>query len=382
MNRSAKVVIGLALAGAATVALVFAFLEGRAEMEREREREKPIRVPSRVARALDGSIEVHFDRDAQARTNLEVAALAAASFVEEVEAYGELTPDPLDAFVVRSPFAGRLRAAEAHAWPALGHRIDPDARVAEIEPRIGPVELLDLSLRRSAIERELASLRAELESSQAALVASRAALLRVTELNRLDKNASDRSVQEAEAKARADEARAHGAEAAIAVLEASLRSNPGPIGPIPVPLDKGGTVLQVSARPGETVEAGQSLFEVSSFERWIATVGLPLGATFDETAPRARIRVENAGERFFDAELIGDAPAVDTRLRGRTLQFAVRAGGAPLRTGTVVTAYLATAAKPVDGVLLPRGSVIRHAGRSWVYVEIRDATFVRREVTL
>lgn len=382
MNRPLKIVIGLVLAGAAVVGLIFAFREGRAELEREREREKPIRVPSRVARMPDGSIEVHFDRDVQERAALQVAALAETSLAEEVEAYGQLAADPLDTFVVRSPFSGRLRAAPGFEWPSIGRKLDTGIRVGEIEPRIGPVEQLDLALRRSSIEREIASLHADFESAQAALEASSAALVRLKTLNEQDRNASDRAVQEAAARARADEARLHGTQSSVTVLEASLKSSAAPIGAIPVLLEAEGTVIGVTAHPGETVEAGQALFEVSRLESWLAIVSLPLGSSFDETATHARVRVESLDARYFDAERLGDAVAVDQRTRGRTLLLALRGSAAPLRAGAIVTAYLPAGGGPVSGVTVPRAAVVRYGGRSWVYVQVRDDVFTRREVVL
>ena len=42
--------------------LIWAFLEGRAEMKMEREREKPIQVPSRVKRTDQGELRIVFDQ--------------------------------------------------------------------------------------------------------------------------------------------------------------------------------------------------------------------------------------------------------------------------------------------------------------------------------
>ena len=47
-----------------------------------------------------------------------------------------------------------------------------------------------------------------------------------------------------------------------------------------------------------------------------------------------------------------------------------------------MTAYLPAGKTAVNGVTVPRSAVVRYGGHSWVYVQVRDDVFVRREVTL
>jgi hypothetical protein len=73
-----KLGLGLLIAGAVIVGLIFAFREMSAEREREREREKPVAAPTRVQRTAQGGIVLTLDAETQKRIGLAVAPLSAA----------------------------------------------------------------------------------------------------------------------------------------------------------------------------------------------------------------------------------------------------------------------------------------------------------------
>ena len=70
MNRSLKLLLAVVLTAGLIGLLIFAFIEGRAEIAREREREQPIKVPPRISRNQSGDLIVTIDRETQARIGL------------------------------------------------------------------------------------------------------------------------------------------------------------------------------------------------------------------------------------------------------------------------------------------------------------------------
>ena len=74
-----KTILGLLVAGAVIVGLIFAFREMRAERAREQEREKPVAAPTRVSRSPQGEIILTLDAETQKRIGLAVAPLSPAA---------------------------------------------------------------------------------------------------------------------------------------------------------------------------------------------------------------------------------------------------------------------------------------------------------------
>lgn len=78
MKRPLKTILGLLIAAAVVVGLIFAFREMSQERVREQEREKPVAAPTRVSRSPQGEIILTLDAETQKRIGLAVAPLSAA----------------------------------------------------------------------------------------------------------------------------------------------------------------------------------------------------------------------------------------------------------------------------------------------------------------
>ena len=214
MNRLLKWILA-AVVGAGLIGLaIFAFIEGRQELAREREREQPIKIPPRISRNASGDLIVTLDRETQARIGLKTEIAASETVYPEVAAYGRLQEDPGASFVVRAPVAGVLRSVDSSEWPRLGETLPDGRSFGIVEPRLVAFERVDVGNR-------LTNAQADIEAIQASADASRAAFERVKALNVNGKNMSDRAVQEAEARLRADEARLNAARKNVAQLESA-----------------------------------------------------------------------------------------------------------------------------------------------------------------
>ncbi|HYM13473.1 MAG TPA: efflux RND transporter periplasmic adaptor subunit [Bryobacterales bacterium] len=371
MSRPLKWLVTVVVIAGAAALLIWLFLQQRGEMAKEQESERPIKVPPRVAR-VGGETVVTLDRDTQARIGLQTETLAAATLPPELAAYGTLIEDPSRSFVLRAPVAGTLRPAGGRGWPALGEDIDGGAIVAALEPRFTPVEQVDLSSR-------LAAARADVAAATASVSAARASYDRTKILNAENKNASDRALQEADARLRGEEARLAAARQTVQLIQSSLSSPSGSAGARPLRVERAGQVVEILAQPGEAVESGQPILRLAGFDRLLARVDVPAGSAVPGPVSGARIVPFGREDRPLDGERVALAAAVDPKFQGQSFLFAVSASGLSLRPGAAVTAYLRLPGEPQHGVFLPPSSVVHYAGKAWAYVQTAADKFSRRE---
>jgi hypothetical protein len=77
---------------------------------------------------------------------------------------------------------------------------------------------------------------------------------------------------------------------------------------------------------------------------------------------------------------IGLGSATDAAGRGQVVLVRVPTESHALRPGTAVLAWFATPGDMQSGVTVPRPAVVRLQGRPWVYAQVQDEQFVRREL--
>lgn len=372
MNRTLKVLLAVVLA-AGLMLLIVAFIGGRAELAREHERERSIKVPPRISRNANGDAIVTVDHETQVRIGLKTEAVSKQTVYPEIAAYGRLLEDPDGSFVVRAPVAGVLRRGPRE-WPGLGEVLADGQSLGVIEPRLVPFERVDLAAR-------VTNANGDVEALQATLAASKAAYDRAKTLNADDKNMSDRAVQEAEARVKADEARLNAARRNVTQLEAAAKTQAGVTGPMPL-VARAGEVVEVIARPNEAVESGQPILRVARFDTMLARVDLPAGEVAGSNISVARIAPVGREEQPVRGERVALASIADPRTLGEGYLFRVAGLGGILRPGAAVTAYLQVAGKPVTGFLIPPSAVVRSVGKTWIYKQVAEDKYSRQEVTL
>jgi len=356
----------------AAVATLFLWACSAARTGEAAEKEQEVvKIPPRVRRAPGGETVVTLDAQAQARAGLKTEALAAAALPQEVIAYGDLQEDPAQSFMLRAPVAGTLRHSRARDWPGLGQTLADGSAVGTIEPRLAPVDRVNLTER-------LTSARAEIAATSASLVASRAALARARTLNAEDKNVSDRALQEAEARVKGEEARLEAAAESARLIESALAT----AAPVALSVERGGQVVEVLAQPDEAIESGQPILRVARFNQFIARVDVPAGQAVNASVSTAQIVPIGQESRPLRGERVSLAAAVDPKTQGQPFLFRIRDPGLNLRPGMAVTAYLNLPGAPRQGALIPRSALVRFAGAAWVYVQAGAGEFSRREVAL
>ncbi len=326
-----------------------------------------------VSHNPQGESVVSLDEEGQKHAGIVVQPLAAASLQPELTAYGRLEEDPSQSFTLRAPVAGIIKTPDSASWPHLGQKLENGVSVGQIEPRLGPVERTDLASR-------LSTARGEVEEVSAELSAAVASYENKKKLNIQEEIVSQRTLEEAKAKVQGQEARLKAAQETAHLIENSLSATTGPTGPLMLTLATGGDVVELSARPGESVEAGQAILRVARYDLLIARVELPVGENLNPQPARARVVVVGHESKPLSAQTAALAPAINPLTGGQAFFFRIASGDLALRPGSAVTAYLALPGEAQKGVTVPRSAVVRLGGKSWVYLQTDKEQFTRRAV--
>ena len=373
MNRMLKWVVSIMVTAGILALLLFAFVEGREELARERDREAPIKVPPRISRTRDGGVAVTIDHETQLRMALETASLASEKVQPETAAYGRLQEDPGASFVVRAPIAGVIRSAAGRDWPALGESLSDGMSIGVVEPRLAPIERVDFVTR-------LSDARGDVEAAEARVSAARATFERMQKLNADNKNVSDRAVQDAEAALKAEEARLAAARRNVTQLEAASASQASGTSPIPLVVARGGEVVDLLARPNESIESGQPVLRVVRFDSLLARVDVPAGQVVDRNLTMARIVAVGQEDHPFTGQRVSLAASIDPTTLGEGFLFRLTGAPQSLRPGLAVTGYLRAPGPSQEMIVVPYSALVRFAGKAWVYRQVSDDQFSRHEV--
>ncbi|MEP6784728.1 MAG: hypothetical protein ABI898_03195 [Sphingomonadales bacterium] len=198
----------------------------------------------------------------------------------------------------------------------------------------------------------LAAIDAEVQANVAAAAASQAEVERLTILYRADQSASLRAVEAARAQAIADRAKASASRHRVAFE----------YGPGLSQLGSGG----IRSLVADVATAGAALVRID-----IQGAALALGST---------VRLEDGNARAI-VRTIGSAAAADSKLQTAGALAIVRGPFArQLLSGRVVPAIVAQG-PATNGVLVPRGAIVRWQGTRWAYRRAANGSFERVELT-
>lgn len=106
------------------------------------------------------------------------------------------------------------------------------------------------------------------------------------------------------------------------------------------------------------------------------------GDALTELPKSARILVMGSeGKPISTSDII---PATNADPKTQSQGFILRVDKPPfaLRPGMALTAWMELPEKPRPGYAIPRSAVLRHDGRTWIYVQEDEEKYVRRPVTL
>lgn len=145
----------------------------------------------------------------------------------------------------------------------------------------------------------------------------------------------------------------------------------------PVTVPRNGTVSRVLVQPGELVQPGQELFELTSYDAplvqvaWSSARSEPPGTMeFSAGADHARVR----------GVLAGPAPQADPVTRDPAWLYRVAGGWKGMRPGASVTAHVSDGKGVRHGVLVPSAAVVQWDALAWAYEEREAGRYVRVRV--
>ena len=138
-----------------------------------------------------------------------------------------------------------------------------------------------------------------------------------------------------------------------------------------------GVVLELRVSPGERVAASAPLFSVAQLDPLWINLQVPLQQA-RAIEPGTRVSVPGTTAM---GEVVRLGRSVDQATQSVAATVQVGAGTDSLRPGQVVTASVALQPNGTPQWRLPAGSVVRHAGQTWVFVRVPEG-FIARPVTV
>ena len=202
----------------------------------------------------------------------------------------------------------------------------------------------------------------EARARKVATDAARGEYRRMDTLYRDDRNVSEQTLRNAEARYRAELAQFEAARAAATAVRQSL-------------LTAWGKVLAEWAIDPDSRRLKAVLERRSQLIQLAFPYDLPAGIARSGIA----IAPVTGRGRMSTAQFVSDSPQVDVVLPGQTYFYIVEDSG--LRTGSRVLAKVSTGSRTTEGVLVPNEAVVWHAGKSWIYLRQDSESFARYEVS-
>ena len=239
---------------------------------------------------------------------------------------------------------------EKGRWKALG-----------IEMTVA--EKAELKLQRVAFGRvmdpvPLVTLDGEFAAAEAALSASRSEYERTQSLQKAGEGISRKVSETAEAQFRADEIKADG-------LRRRARLEWG-----------------VAFSTLQAAERRSFVEKLVRGDAALVRVELLPGDALAELPASARLSVLGRESEMIQTGNITPATDTDAKTQAQGFVLRVEKPAFALRPGMALTAWLELANPPQKGFALPRSSVLRHDGATWIFVQEEEERFVRKPVTL
>ncbi|MEO8418143.1 MAG: hypothetical protein ABI475_05410 [Methylophilaceae bacterium] len=204
--------------------------------------------------------------------------------------------------------------------------------------------------------------KADASVARASLTNSQQEYQRLLQLNRDNRNISDRAVMAAEAAWKADEARVLAAETTANNVRDNIRQSWGEA-----------LTNQATQQP-----AGASLQRLLQYREVLLQIALPFDAPSPKPGSMLAVTPTGSRDKTIQAEFVSPSPQTDSTIQGKTYYY--RAAADELRAGMRVTVHMADSAVNVTGVIVPDSAVVWYGGKAWVYRKEDANRFVRLPV--
>ena len=112
----------------------------------------------------------------------------------------------------------------------------------------------------------------------------------------------------------------------------------------------------------------------------LVRIDLPAGGILRSPPRSARVASLNDDTHFAAADFFDASAGVDPQTQQQSFLFLVRQSS--LAPGAAVTGFLKTDGAATSGVTIPVDAILRHEGKTWIYLQTGEAEFSRHEITL
>jgi hypothetical protein len=239
---------------------------------------------------------------------------------------------------------------EKERWQSIGIAIAEPGKAQMAPHRVAFGRVLDPT--------PLAVLDSDLAAAEAAISASRAEYERTQKLLATGENMSRKAAETAEAQFRADESKLAGLHRQLLLQwgAAASASDAATRHPFVEALVRGDAALvRVDLLPGDAVS---------------------------EQPRSAKLLVVGREQQPIETTAISPAADADPRTQAQGFILQVTKPPFALRPGMALTAWLALAEEAHSGFDIPRSAILRHDGRTWIFVQKEEDKFVRKPVAL
>ena len=145
-----------------------------------------------------------------------------------------------------------------------------------------------------------------------------------------------------------------------------------------VTVPRSGSVTRLLAQPGELVQAGQPLLELTDYSTPLAR----LAWAMSEVAPPTEIGFRQlSGGATVPGRLAGTSPQADPVTGGTAYLYRLGQGGSGLRPGAALVALVPDQAASRHGIELPSAAVVQWDALAWAYVQRSPGKFARVRVS-
>lgn len=323
----------------------------------------PSQKDAELAPAPEEAEAISFLKEQQWNLDFATEEVVERQVRDSITAPGEVMPRSGGESQVSAPVAGRLASI---AGVSTGMNVEKGRPLATIVPLLASVP------NRSELESLVTQARGELE-------------LATKERERVERLVAQRAVparrlDEAQSGLNSAQARLRSAQTNLAQLD-SLRSRgeapQSAMFSIRAPIS--GTITQMSATPGATVEAGQPLFRIVSTDTVTVVSHVP-----ESEAERVRklggAEIHRDGEKPIPlTRMIGSARVIDPQTRTLNVVYELHNQQARLAVGQSVQVRLFTG-EDRQGTAVPESSIVDDAGQPVVFVQLAGESFARRPV--
>ncbi len=313
---------------------------------------------------------VKLSLEAVTRLGIATATVESATVAPGRTLGGEVMAPPGHTLVVSAPVAGTILAPIGAAAPQAGARVTRGQALMRLAALPADRDLM-------RTQEYLDVARARLQQMQRE--ADRTARLHAEQL------VSTRDHERAQADLVAARAAFETADAQHRLVTGGAR-NAGGVAALVITAPASGTILSLTAGPGQTVAAGTPLVEIVELDRLWVRVPMYAGDA-SSVNRRANATVQLLGDEASStfAALRGvpvtAPPTANAGAASVDLYYAIDGGAARLRPGQRVSVTVPLTATGSRELAIPLSAVVHDIyGGAWAYERVDSVTFVRRRI--